>query len=88
MADYEIIAVRVGIGKGRSHRVDAVKIGESLFLADQIIGWISAGTHRFWECSQNEEIDVIVQRQGPSGRPYLTLAGMPPAIALSSLPRM
>lgn len=47
MADYEIIAVRVGIGKGRSHRVDAVKIGESLFLADQIIGWISAGTHGF-----------------------------------------
>ncbi len=72
----------------RPHHIDAVKVGESLFLADQIIDWISAGTHRFWVWFQNEEVDVIVREQGSSRRYYLTIAGgnFPP-IALLSLPR-
>lgn len=42
MADYEIIAVREGTGNGRTHHIAAVKVGESLFLADQIVDWINA----------------------------------------------
>ncbi|WP_286749165.1 hypothetical protein [Sphingopyxis sp. SCN 67-31] len=42
MADYEIIAVREGTGNGRTHYIAAVKVGESLFLADQIVDWINA----------------------------------------------
>lgn len=88
MADYEIVAVRQTIGNGRTHHIDAVKIGESLFLADQIIDWIRAGTHGFWVWFQNEEVDVIVSEQGSSRRYYLTVAGGSfPPIALLSLPR-
>lgn len=88
MADYEITAVRAGAGNKRPHHIDAVKVGGSLFLADQIIDWIGAGTHRFWVWFQNEEIDVIVRELGSSRRYYLTIAGGSfPPIALLSLPR-
>lgn len=88
MADYEIIAVRDGAGNGRTHHVAAVKVGESLFLADQIVDWINAGAHRFWVRFQNEEVDVIAKEQGSSGRYYLTIAGggFPPVVMLA-LPR-
>lgn len=88
MADYEIIAVREGTGNGRTHHIAAVKVGESLFLADQIVDWINAGTHRFWVWFQNEQIDVIAREQGSSRRYYLTIkSGAFPPIALLSLPR-
>lgn len=88
MADYEIIAVRENSGSGRTHHIAAVKVGESLFLADQIIDWIGAGTHRFWVWFQNEEVDVVARERGSSRRYYLTIAGgsLPP-VALLSLPR-
>src|SRR3546814_6832665 len=72
-AEYEIIAIRNGTGNGRTHHIVAVKVGGSLFLADQIIGWISAGTHRFWIRFQNEEMDVVAREQGSSRRYYLTV---------------
>jgi hypothetical protein len=89
MADYEIIAVREGAGNGRTHHIAAVKVGDSLFLTDQIVDWISAGTHRFWIWFQSKEVDVIVREIGTSRRCYLTIAdgGFPP-IALLSLPRV
>lgn len=89
MADYEIIAVREGAGNGRTHHIAAVKIGESLFLTDQIVEWINAGAHRFWIWFQNSEVDVIAKEIGASGRYFLTIAdgGFPP-IALLSLPRV
>lgn len=88
MADYEIIAIREGTGNGRTHHIVAVKVGKSLFLTDQIIDWINAGTHRFWVWFQNEEVDVIAKEQGASGSYYLTIrsGGFPP-VALLSLPR-
>lgn len=88
MADYEIIAVREGAGNGRTHHIAAVKVGESLFLTDQIVDWIIAGTHRFWIWFQSREVDVIVREIGASRRYYLTVkdGGFPP-IALLSLPR-
>jgi hypothetical protein len=88
MADYEIVAVREGAGSGRTHHIAAVKVGDSLFLTDQIVDWISAGTHRFWVWFQNEEIDVVVKAIGSPRRHYLTVkgGGFPP-IALLSLPR-
>src|SRR3546814_18286329 len=67
-AEYEIIAIRNGTGNGRTHHIVAVKVGGSLSLADQIIGWISAGTHRFWIRFQNEEMDVVAREQGSSDR--------------------
>jgi hypothetical protein len=87
-AEYEIVAIRNGAGNGRTHHIVAVKVGESLFLADQIIDWIGAGTHRFWIWFQNEAVDVVAREQGSSRRYYLTVAGggFPP-IALLSLPR-
>jgi hypothetical protein len=89
MADYEIVAVRLGAGNGRTQHIDAVKVGESLFLADQIIDWIGGGTHRFWIWFQNAEVDVVIKEQASSRRHYLTVAGggFPP-IALLSLPRL
>jgi len=88
MADYEIIAVREGAGNGRTHHIAAVKVGESLFLTDQIVDWINAGTHRFWVWFQDQEVDVIVREQGSSRRYYLTIAGgsFPPVVMLA-LPR-
>ena len=65
-----------------------MKVGESLFLADQIVDWINAGTHRFWVWFQNEEINVIAKAQGSSRRYYLTITdGSFPPVALLSLPR-
>ncbi|MBE1529768.1 hypothetical protein GGC65_004224 [Sphingopyxis sp. OAS728] len=83
MADYEIVAVREGAGNGRTHHIAAVKVGESLFLADQIVDWINAGTYRFWVW-----FHVVAREQGASRRYYLTITsvGFPP-IALLSLPR-
>lgn len=46
MADYEIVAVRQVAGNIRTHHIDAVQVGTSLFLVDQIIDWIGDGTHR------------------------------------------
>lgn len=89
MADYEIVAVRLVRGKRRTQHVDAVKVGESLFLADQIIDWIKDGTHRFWVWFQNVAVEVVIKEQGSSRRYYLTVAGggFPPT-ALLSLPRV
>ncbi|MBB6427726.1 hypothetical protein [Sphingopyxis sp. JAI128] len=88
MTDYEIVAVREGAGNGRTHHIAAVKVGESLFLADQIVHWINAGTHRFWLCFQNEEVDVVAKEQGTSRRFYLTIAGGTfPPVAMLTLPR-
>lgn len=88
MAEYEIVAVRIGTGNGRTHHIAAVKVGESLFLADQIVDWINARTHRFWVWFQNEEVDVVARELGASRRYYLTIAsgGFPP-VALLSLSR-
>ncbi|ALH80963.1 hypothetical protein [Sphingopyxis macrogoltabida] len=88
MADHEIIAVREAASNGRTHHIAAVKVGESLFLADQIVDWITAGTHRFWVWFQNEKVDVVAREQGSSRRYYLTIAGGSfPPVALLSLPR-
>ena len=89
MADYEIIAVREGPGNGRTHHVAAVKVGQSLFLTDQIVDWIIAGTHHFWIWFQNRKVEVIAREIGASRRYYLTVkdGGFPPA-ALLSLPRV
>ena len=88
MAVYEITAIRQSGSDGRTHHINAVKVGESLFLVDQIIDWISAGTHRFWVWFQDKEIDVVVRQQGSSQRYYLTTEdGNFPPIVLLSLPR-
>lgn len=88
MADYEIVAVRQAGGDLRTHHIDAVQVGTSLFLVDQIIDWIDSGTHRFWVHVGNKEVDVIVREHESSGRLYLTTAGggFPP-VALLALPR-
>jgi len=88
MADYEIVAVREGAGNGRTHHIAAVKVGDSLFLADQIVDWINAGTHRFWVWFQNEEVDIVARETGSSGRYYLTIAGGSfPPVGMLALPR-
>ncbi|MBN8846436.1 MAG: DUF3892 domain-containing protein [Sphingomonadales bacterium] len=88
MAAYEITAVRQRGSEGSTHLIDAVKVGNSLFLTDQIVDWIAAGTHRFWIWFQDKEVDVVVRQQVSSRRYYLTTegGGFPP-IALLSLPR-
>lgn len=89
MADYEIVAIRQARGDPRTHHIDAVQVGNSLFLVDQIIDWISDGTHRFWVHVGNEEVDVIVKEHISTGRAYLTTEGgdFPPVVLLS-LPRV
>ena len=37
MADYGITGIRQGGVDGRFHPIEAVKVGESLFLVDQIV---------------------------------------------------
>ncbi len=88
MADYEIVAVRQAGTDPRTHHIDAVQVGTSLFLVDQIIGWISDGTHRFRVHCEGGEVDVFVKRNESSGRLYLTTegGGFPPVVLLS-LPR-
>ncbi|HEY0594956.1 hypothetical protein [Sphingopyxis sp.] len=65
-----------------------MQVGTSLFFVDQIIEWISDGTHRFWLYFEGEEVDVIDKQNEASGRLYLTTegAGFPPVVLLS-LPR-
>jgi len=88
MADYEIVAVRQAGGNVRTHHIETVQVGASLYLVDQIIEWISVGTHRFWVYFGKEKVDVIVKRNESSGRLYLTTegGGFPPVVLLS-LPR-
>lgn len=89
MADYEIVAIRQTRGDPRTHHIDAVQVGNSLFLVDQIIDWISDGTHRFSVHIGNKKVDVIVREQESTGRTYLTTqgGGFPPVVLLS-LPRI
>lgn len=88
MADYEIVAVRQAGGNIRTHYIDAVQVGTSLFLVDQIIDWIGNGAHRFWVHVGNKKVSVIAREDGSSGRLYLTTegGGFPPVVLLS-LPR-
>lgn len=90
MADYEIVAVGQIADDVRNHHIQAVQVGKSLFLVDQIIDWISDGTHRFFVHVGDEEVDVVVRQRGDaSGRPYLTTEGEGfPPVALLSLPRV
>ncbi len=89
MADYEITGIRQGGIDGRTHHIEAVKVGESLFLVDQIIDWTKDEVHRFWIWFQEERIDIVALQHGSSRRFYLTVdgGGFPPA-ALLSLPRV
>lgn len=89
MADYEITGIRQGGIDGRTHHIEAVKVGESLFLVDQIIDWTKDEVHRFWIWFQEERIDIVALQHGSSRRYYLTVdgGGFPPA-ALLSLPRV
>ncbi|HEX2811893.1 MULTISPECIES: hypothetical protein [Sphingopyxis] len=89
MADYEITGIRQGGMDGRTHHIEAVKVGESLFLVDQIIDWTKDEVHRFWIWFQEERIDIVALQHGSSRRFYLTVdgGGFPPA-ALLSLPRV
>lgn len=89
MADYEITGIRQGGIDGRTHHIEAVKVGESLFLVDQIIDWTKDEVHRFWIWFQEERIDIVALQHGSSRRFYLTVdgGGFPPA-ALRSLPRV
>jgi hypothetical protein len=89
MADYEITGIRQGGIEGRTHHIEAVKVGESLFLVDQIIDWTKDEVHRFWIWFQEERIDIVALQHGSSRRFYLTVdgGGFPPA-ALLSLPRV
>ncbi|WP_067184110.1 hypothetical protein [Sphingopyxis granuli] len=89
MADYEITGIRQGGMDGRTHHIAAVKVGESLFLVDQIIDWTKDEVHRFWIWFQEERIDIVALQHGSSRRFYLTVdgGGFPPA-ALLSLPRV
>src|SRR3546814_19332976 len=45
-AAYEVVAIRHGAGNDRTQHIVVVKVGESLFLADQLIDCSGAGTHR------------------------------------------
>ena len=89
MVDYEITGIRQGGMDGRTHHIEAVKVGESLFLVDQIIDWTKDEVHRFWIWFQEERIDIVALQHGSSRRFYLTVdgGGFPPA-ALLSLPRV
>ena len=89
MADYEITGIRQGGVDGRLHHIEAVKVGESLFLVDQIVDWIEGGVHRFWIWFQEEKVGIVALSHGSSRRFYLTVdgGGFPP-IALLSLPRV
>jgi len=89
MADYEITGIRQAGIDGRAHHIEAVKVGESLFLVDQIIDWTKDDVHRFWMWFQEERIDIVALQHGSSRRLYLTVegGGFPPA-ALLSLPRV
>ena len=89
MADYEITGIRQGGMDGRTHHIEAVKVGESLFLVDQIIDWTKDEVHRFWIWFQDERLDIVALQHGSSRRFYLTVdgGGFPPA-ALLSLPRV
>lgn len=88
MADYEIAAVRQQAGNPRTHHIDVVQVGTSLYLVDQIIDWIDSGTHRFWVRAGDKEVDIIVKQHEGTGRSYLTTegGGFPPVILLA-LPR-
>lgn len=88
MSDYEITAIRQSRDDGRTHHIDAVKVGDSLFLVDQIVDWIRAGAHRFWIWFQDKEVDIVALQHGSSRRYYLTIdGGSFPPVALLSLPR-
>ncbi len=89
MADYEITGIRQGGIEGRTHHIEAVKVGESLFLVDQIIDWTKDEIHRFWIWFQEERIDIVALQHGSSRRYYLTVDGGGfPSAALLSLPRV
>lgn len=89
MAKHEITGIRQSRDDGRTHHIDAVKVGESLFLVDQIVAWIQSDVHYFWIWLQDEKIDIIAVQHRSSRRYYLTIegGGFPP-IALLSLPRV
>lgn len=89
MAEYEITGIRQNGDGGRTHHIEAVQIGQSLFFVDQIIAWIRSDAHYFWIWLQDEKIDIVALQQSSSRRYYLTVkgGGFPP-IALLSLPRI
>jgi hypothetical protein len=89
MSEYEITGVRQNNGDGRTHHIEAVKVGDSLFLVDQIITWVRDDAHRFWIWFQNRKTAIITLQHGSTRRYYLTVegGGFPP-VALLSLPRI
>lgn len=85
---YEITAVRPYLGDYRARYLDAVKIGYSWFLVDQIIHWIEQETHQFHVSYEGQTYQVVVGWHSSSQRHYLTTegCGFPPVVLLS-LPR-
>lgn len=88
MEIYQIIAVRTHIDNERARNVEAVKIGESWYLIDQIIHWIEKGDHQFIVRHDDRDHRVVAGWHGSSQRHFLTTEGCGfPSKILLSLPR-
>ena len=79
MADYQITHTRK-YGADADRRIDALKIGNTVYPIDQVIDWINSGQHRFWVAVQSRSVWVEVRQHSTSGRSFLTTErdGFPP----------
>lgn len=74
MANYQITGIRPD-GTDADRRIDAVRIGESIFALDTVINWIRSNTHRFYVSVSGQGVWVIVKQHPTSRRFYLTTEG-------------
>src|SRR3546814_17770307 len=87
MADYEITGIRQGGMDGRTHHIEAVNVGESLFLVDPIIDWTQTEVLRFWLWFQEGRNDLLMLQNGSQGVFYTPVdAGGLPTAAWLALP--
>jgi len=74
MATYRITHIRPD-GRDADRRIDAVRIGDSVFRIDDVINWIRTGAHRFYVEVHNRSVWVVADQHRTSGRWYLTTEG-------------
>lgn len=79
MADYFITHTRKD-GADADRRIDAVKIGDTVYHIDTIINWINGRVHRFFVTVWGRTVQVVTRVHPTSGRWYLTTEadGFPP----------
>lgn len=74
MRNYHITAIRPD-SQDADRGIDGLQIEGTIWPIDTVIGWVRAGTHRFFVKVGDQRVRVIVERHWLSGRYFLTSEG-------------